>query len=103
MCLRCARLTAGETKVAEQADKSTPAPAHLVLATSHLSSRHHSQSRRSRKCRSYDWQEEDYDQKELERLHAGKVGGFDRSERKKGIKKEKQGVCIHMLVLYFRL
>lgn len=43
MCSLGARLTAGETKVAEQPDQSTPAPAHLVLATSHLGPRHHSQ------------------------------------------------------------
>lgn len=82
MCLHRARLTAGETKVTEQADWSTPAPAHLVPATSHLSSRHHSQSWGNRKCRSYDWQEEEDDQKELKWLHAGKVGVSLEREKK---------------------
>lgn len=76
MCSRRARLTAGETKVAEQPDQSTPAPAHLVLATSHLGSRHHSQSQRSRKCRNYDWQEE-HDQRERQRPTAEKEGAAE--------------------------
>lgn len=89
MCSHRARLTAGETKVAEQPDQSTPAPAHLVLATSHLSSRHQSQSQRNRKCRNYDWQEED-DEWELERLHAGKRGAAEQGVSSEAKKKQKK-------------
>lgn len=93
MCSHRARLTAGQTKVAEQAEQSTPDPAHLVLATSHLGFGDHSQSRRNRKCRNYDWQEED-DQRELERVPAGEKGvaepggGFHLEQKK--VKKHKE-------------
>lgn len=107
MCFHRARLTAGETKVAEQPDQSTPAPAHLVLTTSHLSCRHHSQSQRNRKCRNYDWQEDN--QRELRGPTAEKEGAARRrfhleqrrarSMKKKNSKNDVNHICTHTYTL----